>query len=89
MAGEDVITHGQLTEFRLKLRCEACQLGNRKCILQESDERCMLCTDADRHCNFVRTVVTSGPRSAFRWDQLLSQPPREIINSADFITTDK
>lgn len=86
---EDVITHGQLTEFRLKYRCEACQLGNRKCIIQESDERCMLCTDADRQCNFIRIVVTRGPRSTFQWEQLLSQQPGEIVNSTEYITIDK
>ena len=65
-----MIEHGQLIEFLSHLRCEACQAGNHKCITQENDERCLICTGADGPCIFSRTVAVRGSKTAFKWAQL-------------------
>ena len=76
---EDVRIHGQLTEFLHELRCEACQQRNGKCILQESDEKCMLCADADRECVFTATVTVKGQRACFTWKQILNRSNLPIL----------
>ncbi|MCJ1385802.1 hypothetical protein MMC17_008926 [Xylographa soralifera] len=68
---EDVIQQGQLIQFRSQLRCDSCRRRDRKCIIQETDERCMLCSDAERECNFTRPV--KRPRTGFTWAQLLCE----------------
>lgn len=67
----DVRLHGDMVEFLLSQRCEACRQRDGKCLIQQRDERCLLCADADRPCIFTRTIVVTGARTGFEWDVLL------------------
>ncbi|MCJ1282640.1 hypothetical protein MMC26_001965 [Xylographa opegraphella] len=68
---DEVALHGDFAQFRSSSRCEACQVGNHKCVLQESDESCMTCTGAGKKCVFTRTINISGPKATFPWQSLL------------------
>ncbi|MCJ1391304.1 hypothetical protein MMC18_004167 [Xylographa bjoerkii] len=68
---DEVALHGDFAQFRSSSRCEACQAGDHKCVLQESDESCMTCTGAGKKCVFTRTINISGSKAIFPWQSLL------------------
>ncbi|MCJ1383443.1 hypothetical protein MMC17_006557 [Xylographa soralifera] len=78
--GTDYVQHGQITEFLAASRCAACHQHDRKCLIQPGDERCLLCTDADRVCLFTRTISARAPKSFFNRNQLLGKDIREDSN---------
>lgn len=66
-------TQGELIQFRAELRCEACQAGDHKCVLQMSDEQCISCSASRNDCIFGRMGIVKGPKSLFSNPCLLSE----------------
>ena len=68
----DVRVHGDIIEFLNDKRCVACQSStSRKCLIQESDEKCVSCSGADQKCVFRRPIVALGSPRSFKWNGLL------------------
>ena len=76
---DDVLHHGDLVEFRSRLKCEACQRGDHTCIIQENTSRCISCDGAGVECIFARTVTLRGPKHRFQWEWLLNEVPTRSV----------
>ena len=78
MEGE-VLRHGELVEFRSRLKCEACQRGDHTCIIQSNTGRCISCDGAGVECIFTRTLILRGPKDRFPWEWLLNDIPTRSL----------
>ena len=72
--------HGDLVEFRSRWRCEACQRGDRTCIIQRNTGRCLLCNHTGVECMFTRTLSVKGLRDCFQWEWLLNGIPTRSLD---------
>ena len=73
----DFERHGGSIRFLETSRCENCQKGNSKCLVQEADDRCVSCESSGSECIFVRSIALVGPKSAFQWNDFLGQNEQE------------
>ena len=86
MAG-NVVAQGELIQFKSLLRCEACQLGNHKCVLQESDDRCILCSGSDSECIFIRSGSgqVRASKSTFPWSWLIYETSTDLFDITTYV----
>ena len=78
---EDVILRGDLVEYLNAKRCEACQEGNRKCIMETGTDVCLLCSDSGRSCMFERPLRVRGPAKFIPADLMSGRTDRWDIKS--------
>lgn len=85
----DVVYHGDLIEFRSRLKCEACQFGNHTCVAQRNTDRCISCDGAGVTCIFARTLSLKGPKAYFEWEWLLNEIPTHLLREGIIGDVDK
>ena len=70
----DLKIEGNIVYFLGSSRCQACQWGNNKCLVQRGEERCFLCSEIKRECVYERSITVRGPHHSFGWNTLLLRP---------------
>lgn len=64
------VRHDQVTTFLGSMRCAPCIKNNHQCLIRETDEECVLCAANKESCVFKRSVVRTGRRGDYSWEEL-------------------